>query len=144
VKGETSVIRRLQILGGISGVQGVFYLAYAVLIVVGVARFGLSGPNEVANASGVTLEVVIFLFFGLGMIVVAGGWFAAKRWARAPFLLAQLLALVVSVPLIGATDALQKWAAMLVTLAAIVGIYLAFTPTVTRYLLRDEAAPESQ
>ena len=61
-----------------------------------------------------------------------------------PFLLAQLLALVVSVPLIGATDALQKWAAILITLAAVVGIYLAFTPTVTRYLLRDEAAPESQ
>jgi hypothetical protein len=144
VKGETSVIRRLRILGVISGVQGVFYVAYAVLIVVGVARFGVSGPSEVANASGVTLEVVIFLFFGLGMLLVAGGWFAAKRWARAPFLLAQLLALVVSVPLIGATDVLQKWAAILVTLAAIVGIFLAFTPDVTRYLLRDEAAPESQ
>ncbi len=118
-------------------------MVYAILIVVGVARFGVSGPSEVANASGVTLEVVIFLFFGLGMLLVAGGWFAAKRWARAPFLLAQLLALVVSIPLIGATDAFQKWVAILVTLAAIVGIYLAFTPAVTRYLLRGEAAPES-
>jgi hypothetical protein len=143
VESETSVIGRLRILGGISGVQGVFYVVYAILIVVGVARFGVSGPSEVANASGVTLEVVIFLFFGLGMLLVAGGWFAAKRWARAPFLLAQLLALVVSIPLIGATDAFQKWVAILVTLAAIVGIYLAFTPAVTRYLLRGEAAPES-
>jgi hypothetical protein len=143
VNGETLVIRRLRILASISGIQGVFYVVYAVLIVVGVARFGVSGPREVANASGVTLEVVIFLFFGLGMLLVAGGWFAAKRWARAPFLLAQLLALVVSIPLIGATDAFQKWVAILVTLAAIVGIYLAFTPAVTRYLLRDEAAPES-
>jgi Na+-driven multidrug efflux pump len=144
VEGETSVIRRMQILGIISGVQGVFYVVYAVLIVVGVARFGVSGPSEVANASGVTLEVVIFLFFGLGMLLVAGGWFSAKRWSRAPFLLAQLMALVISVPLIGATDALQKWAAILVTLAAVVGIFLAFTPAVTRYLLRDEAAPESK
>lgn len=143
MNGETLVIRRLRILASISGIQGVFYVVYAVLIVVGVARFGVSGPREVANASGVTLEVVIFLFFGLGMLLVAGGWFAAKRWARAPFLLAQLLALVVSIPLIGATDAFQKWVAILVTLAAIVGIYLAFTPAVTRYLLRDEAAPES-
>ena len=119
-------------------------MVYAVLIVVGVARFGVSGPSEVANASGVTLEVVIFLFFGLGMLMVAGGWFSAKRWSRAPFLLAQLMALVISVPLIGATDALQKGAAILVTLAAVVGIFLAFTPAVTRYLLRDEAAPESQ
>jgi hypothetical protein len=143
VGSETSVIRRLRILGSISGVQGVFYVVYAILIVVGVARFGVSGPREVANASGVTLEVVIFLFFGLGMLLVAGGWFAAKRWARAPFLLAQLLALVVSIPMVGAADALQKWLAILVTLAAIVGIFLAFTPTVTRYLLRDEAGRES-
>jgi Na+-driven multidrug efflux pump len=144
VESETSVIRRLRILGIISGVQGVFYVVYAILIVVGVARFGVSGPSEVANASGVTLEVVIFLFFGLGMLLVAVGWFAAKRWARAPFLLAQLLALVVSVPLIGATNLFQKWAAILVTLAAVVGLFLAFTPAVTRYLLRDEAAPEPQ
>jgi hypothetical protein len=143
VESETSVIGRLRILGGISGVQGVFYVVYAILIVVGVTRFGVSGPSEVANASGVTLEVVIFLFFGLGMLLVAGGWFAAKRWARAPFLLAQLLALVVSIPLIGATDTFQKWVAILITLAAIVGIFLAFTPAVTRYLLRGEAAPES-
>ena len=143
MESETSVIGRLRILGGISGVQGVFYVVYAILIVVGVARFGVSGPSEVANASGVTLEVVIFLFFGLGMLLVAGGWFAAKRWARAPFLLAQLLALVVSIPLIGATDTFQKWVAILITLAAIVGIFLAFTPAVTRYLLRGEAAPES-
>jgi Na+-driven multidrug efflux pump len=144
VESETSVIRGLRILGVISGVQGVFYVVYAILIVVGVARFGVSGPSEVANASGVTLEVVIFLFFGLGMLLVAVGWFAAKRWARAPFLLAQLLALVVSVPLIGATNLFQKWAAILVTLAAVVGLFLAFTPAVTRYLLRDEAAPEPQ
>ncbi len=144
MESETSVIRGLRILGVISGVQGVFYVVYAILIVVGVARFGVSGPSEVANASGVTLEVVIFLFFGLGMLLVAVGWFAAKRWARAPFLLAQLLALVVSVPLIGATNLFQKWAAILVTLAAVVGLFLAFTPAVTRYLLRDEAAPEPQ
>jgi Na+-driven multidrug efflux pump len=143
VESNVSVMRRLRILGSISGVQGIFYVVYAILIVVGVARFGVSGPSEVANTSGVTLEVVIFLIFGLGMLLVSGGWFASKRWARAPFLLAQLLALVVSVPLIGATDPFQKWVAILVTLAAVIGIFLAFTPTVTRYLLRDEAAPES-
>ncbi len=143
MESNVSVMRRLRILGSISGVQGIFYVVYAILIVVGVARFGVSGPSEVANTSGVTLEVVIFLIFGLGMLLVSGGWFASKRWARAPFLLAQLLALVVSVPLIGATDPFQKWVAILVTLAAVIGIFLAFTPTVTRYLLRDEAAPES-
>ncbi len=139
---EASVIRRLRILGGMSGVQGVFYLVYAILVVVGIARFGVSGPSEVANTPGVILEATIFLAFGLGMVLVAWGWFASKRWARAPFLLVQLLALVVSVPLTGATDLLQQLVAILVTLAAIVGIVIAFTPSVTQYLLRDEAAPE--
>lgn len=125
-----------------SGVQGVFYLVYAILVVVGIARFGVSGPSEVANTPGVILEATIFLAFGLGMVLVAWGWFASKRWARAPFLLVQLLALVVSVPLTGATDLLQQLVAILVTLAAIVGIVIAFTPSVTQYLLRDEAAPE--
>lgn len=142
MRGEGSVIGRIRILGVISGIQGVFYLLYAVLIVVGVARFGVNGPTEVANASGVTLEVIIFLIFGLGMIFVAVGWFTSKRWARAPFLLAQLLALVVSVPLIGAADLLQKSVAIIVTVAAVVGIYIAFTPAVTRYLLHGEAASE--
>jgi hypothetical protein len=139
---DASIVRRLRLLGAISGVQGVFYLVYAVLVVVGIARFGLNGPSEVANTPGIIMEVVIFVVFGTGMIAVSWGWLTSKRWARAPFLLAQLLALVVSVPLIGATETLQRSVAILVTLAAIIGIFLAFTPRVTQYLLRGEAAPE--
>lgn len=114
-------------------------MVYAILVVVGVARFGVSGPSEVANAPGVTLEVIIFLLFGLGMLLVSWGWFAAQRWARAPFLLAQLLALVVSVPLTGASGIAEKVVAITVTIAAVTGIVLAFTPRITQYLLRDEA-----
>lgn len=138
---QATVIRRLKILGGISTVQGVFYVVYAILVVIGVARFGVIGPNEVASTPGVILEVVIFLFFGLSMLLVALGWFTSKRWARAPFLLAQLLALVVSVPLISAAELLPQTVAAIVTLAAVGGIVIAFTPTVTQYLLRDEGAP---
>ncbi len=137
--GATSVNGRLHILAGISLVQGIFYVVYAILVVVGVARFGVSGPSEVANAPGVTLEVIIFLVFGLGMLLVSWGWFSAKRWARAPFLLAQLLALVVSVPLTGASGSAEKVVAITVTIAAVAGIVLAFTPRITQYLLRDEA-----
>lgn len=140
--GQESVAVRLRILGSISAAQAVFYLVYAILVVVGVVRFGVSGPSEVANTPGVILEVVIFLVFGFGMVLVAWGWFTSKRWARAPFLLGQLLALVVSVPLAGADDLAQRIVAIFVSLAAVLGIFLAFTPRVTRYLLRDEGAPE--
>lgn len=114
-------------------------MVYAILVVVGVARFGVSGPSEVANTPGVTLEVIIFLVFGVGMLLVSWGWFTAQRWARAPFLLAQLLALVISVPLTGASGVAEKLVAIIVTIAAVVGIVLALTPRVTQYLLRDEA-----
>ena len=143
VSSRLPVLIRLRILGGLSAIQGVFFLVYAVLVVIGVARLGISGPSEVANAPGVILEVVIFLVFGLGMLAVSLGWFTSKRWARAPFLLAQLLALVVSIPITGATDSFQRTLAILATLTCGLGIILAFTPRVTHHLLLSESPSQS-
>ena len=138
-----SVVNRLRLLGAISAIEGLFYLVYALFVVIGISRDGLTGPSEVANASGVTLEVLIFAIFGAAMFLVSFGWFGKRRWARAPFALAQVLALVVSVPLIGATDLLQQVIAVGVTLIALVGTFVAFTPRVTQQLHGDEAALES-
>ena len=74
---------------------------------------------------------------------VSFGWFGRRRWARAPFALAQVLALVVSVPLIGATELLQQVIAVGVTIVALVGTFMAFTPRVTQQLHGDEVALES-
>lgn len=138
-----SAVNRLRLLGVISALEGLLYVVYALFVVVGISRDGLAGPAEVANAPGVTLEVLIFAIFGAGMLLVASGWFRMRRWARAPFALAQLLALVVSVPLIGATDFLQQVVAMVVTLVAVFGAFLAFTPRVTQQLHGVESAFES-
>lgn len=135
--------RVCQFLGVVSLAQGVFFFAYAITVVLGVARFGLQGPSEVSNTPGVSLEVLIFLSFGLGLTFVAYGWWKGKRWARAPFLLTQILALVVSVPLMTSTGSAERIIGIVITLVAAVAIVSSLTPTLTRYLLDSEVEPGS-
>ena len=124
-------------------IEGLFYLVYACLVVIGISREGLTGPSQVSNVSGVTLEVLIFAMFGAAMLLVSFGWFGRRRWARAPFALAQVLVLVVSVPLIGASEVWQQAIALGVSLVALIGGFMAFTPRVTQQLHGDEVAQES-
>ena len=134
----------LRLLAGISAVEGVFFLFYAILVTAGVLRFGLSGPEAVSNPAGVTLEVIIFLFFGIGLLVTAWGWWQPKRWARSPFVLAQLLALVVAVPLISATGNIEKIVGVVVTVVAVVGGVISLLPSTTALLYRDATPTESE
>lgn len=124
--------------------QGVFFIIYAVLITAGVLRFGLTGPEAVSNSAGVTLAVLIFLFFGAGLIATAWGWWQIKGWARSPFVLAQLLALVVGIPLISATGTTEKIVGVVVTIVAIVGGVVSFLPATTALLYRDATPTESE
>jgi hypothetical protein len=133
--GTPASIRSLAV---IAGVEGLVFVVYAILVTVGVARFGLQGPEAVANSAGVTLEVIIFLFFGAGMIVVARGWWRLSRWARAPFVLAQMLALVIGVPLISSSGSTERAAGVIITVIAVVSMTLALLPRTTVHLYRDE------
>lgn len=134
----------LSLLAGISAVEGVFFLGYAILVTAGVLRFGLTGPEAVSNPAGVTLEVIIFLFFGVGLMATAWGWWQTKRWARSPFVLAQLLALVVAVPLISATGNIEKIVGVVVTAMAVVGGVISLLPSTTALLYRDATPTESE
>ena len=134
----------LRLLAGISAVEGVFFLFYAILVTAGVLRFGLTGPEAVSNPAGVTLEVIIFLFFGIGLMVTAWGWWQTKRWARSPSVLAQLLALVVAVPLISATGNIEKIVGVVVTVVAVVGGVISLLPSTTALLYRDATPTESE
>ena len=122
----------------LSIVEGVFFLGYAVFDVIGAIRFGLTGPEEVSNASALTLQIVMFALFGAALIVVARGWWGFRRWARAPFVLAQLLVLVVAVPLTSASGSVERIAASIGVLMAVVGLVLTFLPSTTRALLADD------
>lgn len=131
---------QLTALAVLSFAEGVFFLGYAVFDVIGVLRFGLTGPEEVSNAPALTLQVMMFALFGAALILVARGWWGIRRWARAPFVLAQLLVLVVAVPLTSAAGSVERVVAGLAVILAVVGLVGTFLPTTTRALMGEGSA----
>ena len=69
------------------------------------------------------------------LLLVSVGLWRVRRWSRAPAVLAQLFALVVGVPLMGAegwTERVVGGLLAIMALAAIVGLFL---PSSTRELI---------
>lgn len=124
--------RSLVALAVFAAVEGVALLVYAVYDTIEAIRIGATGPADVSNGPAIILQILIFVIFGGGLLLVARGWWASKRWARAPFILAQVIALVVGIPLAGASGTMERSAGIAVTAIAVVGIVLALTPAVTR------------
>jgi len=125
----------LMALAMVSWLQGTALLAYALFDIVEAVTVGISGPAPVSNASGLMLQILLFLVFGVGLILVGRGWWQVRRWARAPFVLAQLIALVVGVPLAQASDASVRIPGLALSAIAGVGLILVFLPRTTRALL---------
>lgn len=129
----------LVVLAAIASIQGLGLIGYAVYDIVQGITVGITGPEEVSNLPGLILQIVIFAALGLGLLLVARGWWMGRYGARAPFIVAQLLGLVVGVPLISAPDAwTQRVGFVLVGLSA-VGIAIALTPPVTRALVEPSS-----
>ena len=124
----------------IAAIQGLAFLGYSGFVAVQAVRVGTSGPTEVSNVPAIVLEVVIFAVFGLALLWAGHGLWRARRWARAPFLLAQVLALVVGIPLAQAVDALPRVAGIVLTVLAVVGLVVSFAPGVTAELEGDDSA----
>jgi hypothetical protein len=135
----TSPGRAFVALAAIAGLEGLALLVYSVFDLVSVIRFGIQGPTEVSNAASVTLQILIFALFGAAMALLARGWWHRRRWARAPFLLGQLLALVVGVPLAQASGRVEQVAGILIVVLAVTGGVLALSRPVGRVL---DGAPD--
>ena len=120
--------RPLVALAAIALAEGVALVAYGVFDLVQAVRVGATGPADVSNWPAIVLQIVLFAVFGAGLAWVARGWWGARQWARAPFLLAQLLALVVGIPLAQSADGSARVAGIALALAAVVGIVLALSP----------------
>jgi len=127
----------LAILTAIAGLQGVTLIGYAVYDIVQGLRLGLTGPEEVSNLPGLILQIVIFTVLGVASLVIAVGWWRAKYAARAPFIVAQLLALVVGFPLAQGAATVQRLVGVALVLVAAIGIAVALMPPVTRAIVRD-------
>lgn len=127
-------MRRVFILAAIAALQGITLLGYALFDIFAAITIGTIGPEEVSNTPALILQIVIFAFLGVGMVLVAYGWARRRRWARAPFIVAQFLAIIVGWPLAQAVGLTERSVGVLLVVFAVVGLFFAFTPRVTREL----------
>ena len=126
------------ILADIAGIEGLALLGYGAFEIVEAIRFGASGPAAVSSPAAIMLQIVIFLLFGAGLVLVARGWLRRSRWVRGPFLLTQFIALVIGVPLVQAAGSVERVVGILIVLLAVAGIVLTFTrPVIAVFARRD-------
>lgn len=130
--------RPLLALAVVAAIEGLSFLAYSAYYLVQEFRLGPTGPADVSSNTTIVLQIIIFALFGAGLMAVAYGWWHAKRWSRGPFLLAQILVLVVSIPLAGSAGLVEKSIGILFTALAIVGGVVSMTPTITRAIVDNE------
>ena len=125
----------LVLLSAIAAIQGIGLIGYALYDVVQGITVGITGPQEVSNVPALVLQIVIFAALGIGLVLVARGWWGARYGARAPFIVAQLLALVVGVPLMSAPDAWTRYVGVALIVVGVAGLVFALLPPVTRALI---------
>ena len=125
----------LRVSAPLVAVEAIALVANAVIVIVEVARFGLTGPTEVSNVPAFVLEVLIFLGFGVALLFTARGLWQARRPARAPAVLAQIIALVVGGPLAFSTDPTSRILGTVLVVVAGVTIVALLSRGVTEDML---------
>ena len=126
--------RSLVVLAGIAGLQGVALLGYAVFDIVEAVRVGITGPAEVSNPMALLLVIVLTALFGAALVWVALGWWRARSWARAPFIVAQLIVGLLGYEVAqsqGSVESAVGWTAVAI---AVLGLVLALVPATSRAL----------
>lgn len=134
--------RELIALAAISGAEGSALIGYACYDVIQAIRFGTTGPAEVSNGPALFIQILIFMVFGIGLLLVARGWLQGKRWARSPFVLAQLIALLVGFPLAQDSSGPSRAVGVTVLICALAGGVLALTPQVGRAIRASNSQPD--
>jgi hypothetical protein len=122
------------LLAAIAALQALALIGYAAFDIVEAVRVGITGPVEVSNPMALVGLIVITAAFGVGMLVVAKGWWSAQRWARAPFVLAQLILGLIGWELSQATGSAERTVGFACLAIAVIGLVLAFLPSVTRVI----------
>lgn len=128
----------LVVLAAIAGLEGLVLLGYALFDVVQWVRVGITGPAEVSNVPALILQILIFSALAVGLLAIARGWWLTKYGARAPFILAQLLGVVVGLPLAQAPDSPTRAVGAALVVVAVVGISVSLLPSVTRAIVHTD------
>jgi hypothetical protein len=124
--------RALVVLALIAMLQGVALLGYALFDVIEAIRVGTTGPEEVSSTPAVIFLIVVTAAFGVGLVLVARGWWRAQRWARAPFILTQVIVGLIGYELSQAQGSVERTVGYACVLIAVLGLVLSFAPAVSR------------
>lgn len=119
--------------------EGAGLLAYAAFDIVEAVRVGITGPEEVSNPAALTLLIVLTAGFGAGLGWVGVGWWRERRWARSPFILAQILLVLIGYELSQSDGSAERYVGIVGALVGVLGLVLAFAPGVSRRLDEQEA-----
>ena len=134
--------RILVVLALIAGLQGAALIAYALFDIVEALRVGITGPEEVSNPMALLLLIALTAAFGAGMVVVAVGWWRARRWARSPFIMAQIIVALLGYELAQAVGSVERTVGIVAMVMAGLGLVLSFAPATGR-AIGDTADPQA-
>ena len=115
-------------LAAIAVLEGITLIGYGIADAIVALSHGVDGPAQVASPVGVLVQVVVLVALGVGLLAIGRGWQRRRRWARAPFILAQLILGFILFSLTqasGSAVALIGWIGLLVTA---VGLVVALLP----------------
>lgn len=123
-------MRPLVAIAGAEALAVLGVLGAVIIAVASGAAQGLSGGSPGLAAA----EIVIWLCFVAGLVLIWWGLHRRKRLARTPFLLAQAFALVVVPLFVGSDVGGYRIAGWVLAVAAVSGIVLGLRPSVRREL----------
>lgn len=137
-----STPRPYLLLALIAALEGLALLVNGAIAVIS-AITGSSHGAQGADSSAVLIEIVIFVVFGVGLLIVAKGWYSMKRWARSPFVLAQLIGLLGGASMVFDSSAASKLPGLFLAVPALIGLIVTFSPAVLRASAAQYSRPGS-
>ena len=126
----------------IAALEGIALLVNGAIAVYSALTDGSYGTQG-EDSSAILIEIVIFVVFGIGLLIVAKGWFTMKRWARSPFILAQLIGLFGGGSMVFDSSASSKIPGLLRAVPALIGLVLTFSPAMVRATAEQYKQPGS-
>ena len=133
----TSPDRALLPPAAIAAVEGVALIGYAIYVGINGLREGTTGPQEVSNLPALISLIVILAVLGVGMLLITRGWWQGRRWSRSPFILAQIIVVLLGWEASQSSDSGERLVGFVAIAMGVLGIVLAFLPRVARALESD-------
>jgi len=117
----------LLLCAAVAALEALAVLAYTIGILV-------SGAQNPSSIAAPFVEVVIYLLFVLGIVLVARGLWQRRRWARTPFIVVQLFGLVIAYTLLSGDGDGIHVLGVVVGLISVAGIVAVFMPSTSAAL----------